>query len=79
MTGLNDVPDTLSILRDSKELDEKTKDIIINDGSVVYNGKFTQFNGYNARKFSLDNEKLNALIKEFYSSISKSLDEEIEE
>jgi hypothetical protein len=37
MTGLNDVPDTLSILRDSKELDEKTKDIIINDGSVVYN------------------------------------------
>ena len=79
MTWLSDIPNTFSVLKDSKELNDKTKDIIINDGSVVYSWKFTQFNGYNARKFSLDNEKLNALIKEYYDSMYNNLDEEISE
>lgn len=76
MTGLSEVSDTLSILRDSGDLNEKSKEIITNEWSTVYNGKFTQFNWYNARKFSLDNEKLNALIKEYYESMNKNLNEE---
>jgi len=77
MSGLSDVPSTFSMLKDSKELNDKTKDIIINEWSTIYSWAFTQFNGYNARKFSLDNEKLNELIKEYYSTIYKDLDEEI--
>jgi len=76
MEGLSDVPDTFSILQDSKDLSNQAKDIAINEWSVVYNWKFTQFNGYNARKFSLDNEKLNALIKEYYNAMNTNLDEE---
>ena len=79
MTGLSDMPSTFSIFKDSKELNDKTKEIIINDGSVVYSWKFTQFNWYNAWKFSLDNEKLNALIKEYYGTIYSGLNEEMTE
>jgi hypothetical protein len=31
MTGLSDMPNTFSMLKDSKNLDEKTKEIIINE------------------------------------------------
>jgi len=79
MTGLSDMPSTFSIFKDSKELNDKTKEIIINDGSVVYSWKFTQFNWYNAWKFSLDNEKLNTLIKEYYGTIYSGLNEEMTE
>lgn len=75
MEGLSDVPDTFSIIKD-KELSNKAKEVAINEGSVVYNWKFTQFNWYNAWKFSLDNEKLNALIKEYYDDINTNLDAE---
>jgi hypothetical protein len=37
MTGLSDMPSTFSILKDSKELNSKTKEIVINEGSMVYN------------------------------------------
>ena len=76
MTGLSDMPNTFSILKDSKELNTKTKEIVINEWFEVYNWKFTQFNWYNAWKFSLDNEKLNDLVKEYYDSINTGLDEE---
>lgn len=76
LSGLGDVPSTFSILKDSEDLNNKVKDVVINEWAVVYNWKFTQFNGYNARRFSLDNEKLNALIKEYYEDVFKSLDEE---
>lgn len=79
MTGLSEMPDTFSTLKDAQNLNEKSKEIIINEGSTVYNGKFTQFNWYNARKISLDNEKLNALVKEYYDSMNKNLNEEYEE
>lgn len=78
MTGLSDMPSTFSILKDSKELNSKTKEIVINEGSMVYNWKFTQFNGYNAWKFSLDNAKLNALIKEYYDSLNLNGEESTE-
>lgn len=76
LTGLSEMPDTFSTLKDAKDLNERSKEIIINEGSTVYNGKFTQFNWYNARKISLDNEKLNALVKEYYDSMNKNLDAE---
>ena len=75
-TGLSDMPSTLSYLKDSKTLDAKAKEIINNEWSVVYSWKFSQFNWYNARKISLDNEKLNELIKEFYNTATTSGSEE---
>lgn len=77
MTGLSDIPDTFSVFKDSEELNDKVKEIVVNEWSIVYNWKFSQFNGYNARKISLDNEKLNALIKEYYDSLYTNLDEEV--
>ena len=78
MDWLGEMSDAFSIFKDSKELNEKAKDIILNDGSVVYNWKFAQFNWYNAWKFSLDNEKLNALIKEYYDTMDTDEEEPIE-
>lgn len=75
-TGLSDMPDSFSYLKDGKKLNAKAKEIINNEWSVVYNWKFSQFNGYNARKISLDNEKLNELIKEFYKTYTDSASEE---
>lgn len=74
MTGLSEMPSTLSYFKDSEILNSKTKEIINNEWSTVYNWKFKQFNGYNAWKISIDNEKLNALIKEYYDSMSSGLD-----
>ena len=77
MTGLSDIPNTFSILKDSKDLNSKAKDIIINEWAIVYSWKFSQFNGYNARKISLDNEKLNELIKEYYNTMNNELSDEL--
>lgn len=74
---LGDIPNTFSIFKDSESLNEQAKEIFVNEWSTVYDWKFTQFNGYNAWKFSLDNEKLNALIKEYYDSLNTSTDEEL--
>ena len=74
MTGLSGMPSTLSYFKDSEVLNAKAKEIINNEWSTVYNWKFKQFNGYNAWKFSIDNEKLNTLVKEYYDSMSSGLD-----
>ena len=80
ITGLSDIPNSFSAFKDSDRLSNEAKEMIINDWSTVYSWKFSQFNWYNAWKFSLDNEKLNALIKEYYTSISSgNLDEETNE
>jgi len=76
MSGLSDMPNTFSILKDSEGLNTKIKEIVTNEWSEVYNWKFTQFNWYNSWKFSLDNEKLNTLIKEYYDEMNANLDEE---
>ena len=73
MTGVNDAPDTFSVIKDSKELNSRIKDVIINEGLVVYSWAFKEFDWYNAWKFSLDNEKLNELIKEYYDTINSEL------
>lgn len=77
MTWLSEMPDSFSAFRDSKEMDEKAKEIIINEWSTVYSWKFSQFNGYNAWKISLDNEKLNALVKEYYDKMYDNLNKEL--
>lgn len=77
MSGLSDMPNTFSILKDSKDLNDRAKEIIINEGATVYSWEFSQFNWYNARKISLDNEKLNELIKEYYNTTYSNLTEEL--
>ena len=79
MTGLSEMPSSLSILKDSEKLNNKAKEIIVNEWSTVYNWKFKEFNWYNAWKISLDNEKLNALIKEYYNTLSGDAEVEIPE
>lgn len=74
MSWLNN--SSLSIIKDSKDFNAKAKEIVINEWSVTYNWVFSEFNWYNARKISLDNDKLNELIKEYYETINKELDEE---
>ena len=72
MEWLSDVPSTLSYVKDAKDLNEQTKEIIINEWSVVYNGKFTQFNGYNSWKFSLDTEKLQQLVNDYFAKVNEA-------
>ena len=76
MEWLGELPSSLSYLRETNDIDEKVNEIIINEWSTIYEGKFAQFHGYNARKFSLDNEKLQELINDYYSLLYTSLDEE---
>lgn len=76
MTWLTEVPSSISHVKDAKELNSKAKEMFINEWSVVYSWMFTQFNWYNARKFSLDNEKFQEIINEYYSSISESIEDE---
>lgn len=76
MSWLNEMPTTFSYIKDAKSLNEQAKEIIINEWSEVYNWKFTQFNWYNARKFSLDTDKLQQLINDYYAKFNESFDEE---
>lgn len=76
MSWINEMPSTFSYVKDAKSLSEQAKEIIVNEWSTVYNWKFTQFNGYNAWKFSLDSEKLQTLINDYFTRINASLDEE---
>jgi len=73
---LSDVPSSLLYLKDAKKLDEQAKEIIMNEWSAIYSWKFTQYNWYNSRKFSLDTEKLQQLVNDYYAKINESLDEE---
>ena len=76
MSWLNEMPNTFSYMKDAKSLSEQAKEIVVNEWSEVYNWKFTQFNWYNARKFSLDTDKLQQLINDYYAKINESFDEE---
>jgi len=76
MEGLSEVPNALSYIKDAKDLDEQTKEIIINDWSMVYNWRFAQFSWYNSWKISLDTEKLQQLINEYYAKVNEALSEE---
>lgn len=76
MSWLNEMPNTLSYIKDAKDLNQQAKEIIINEWSGVYNWKFTEFNWYNARKFSLNTEKLQWLINDYYAKINETLNEE---
>ena len=79
MEWVNSMPSTFSYIKDARSLNEQAKKVIINEWSVVYNWKFTQFNWYNAWKISLDTEKLQELINDYYAKLSESLEEDIQE
>ena len=76
MEWLDQMSSSISSLKSAKELDSRVKEVIINEWDTIYNWRFTQFSGYNARKISLDNEKLQQLINDYYQSINASIDEE---
>ena len=76
MEWLSDVPSTLSYIKDAKQLNEQAKGVIINEWSEIYNWKFAEFNWYNSYKFSLDTEKLQQLINDYYDKVNESLDNE---
>ena len=76
MEGLDNMPSTFSYVKDAKNLNEQAKEMINNEWSVVYNWKFTQFKWYNAWKFSLNSEKLQQLINDYYAKLNESFDEE---
>lgn len=76
MSWMNEMPNSFSYVKDAKKLNEQAKEMVINEWSVIYNWKFTQFNWYNAWKFSLDSEKLQELINDYYARVNESLDVE---
>lgn len=74
MNGLDEISGSISQINDFKKLQEKADDVIVNEWFQVYSWKFSQFNGYNAYKISLDTEKLQNLIDEYFS-LTSSIDE----
>lgn len=70
MSGLDEMSGSISQINDFKKLQEKADDVIVNEWFQVYSWNFSQFNGYNAYKISLDTEKLQNLIDEYYSLTS---------
>ena len=73
MSGLNEISN--SYLQNIDNTNAKTKEIVNNEWSVIYEWKFGEFSWYNARKISINNEKLQELINEYYQSLN-TLDEE---
>ena len=78
MSGLDEMSGSISQMSDLKKLNEQAEEIFINEWFQVYSWKFDKLNGYNAYKISLDNEKLQKLIDEYYSFTEKA-DEATEE
>lgn len=74
MSGLDEMSGSISQMSDLKELNEQAEEIFINEWFQVYSWKFDKLNGYNAYKISLDTEKLQNLIDEYYS-LTSSIDE----
>jgi len=63
-----------------KELQQNAdnSDMIINEWNEIYNGKFSEYQWFNARKYSIDSEKLATKLNE-YSKIINSLPESEED
>lgn len=74
MSGLDEMSGSISQMSDLKKLNEQAEEIFINEWFQVYSWKFDKLNGYNAYKISLDTEKLQNLIDEYYS-LTSSIDE----
>lgn len=74
---LNDALDINSLnMKQQFELSSKIKDVVNNEGLQVYNGKFTDYNWYNARKISIDDQKLIKILKDYYNSTTNDIENE---
>lgn len=62
-------------MKDQFELSSKIKDVINNEWFQVYNGKFKDYNWYNARKISIDDEKLIKILKDYYNTTDIAVDD----
>ena len=70
---LNETIDLNSLnMKDKFDLSSKIKEVINNEWFQVYSGKFTDYNWYNARKISIDDEKLIKILKDSYNSLDEA-------
>ena len=76
MEWLGDVPNSFSYLKEANDINEKANEIVINEWFTTYEWKFSKFHWYNAWKISLNNEKLQEFINEYFSHLYESLNEE---
>ena len=74
ISGLNDIS-TKSL--DTNKLNNDIKEILKNEWSLIYSWRFAQFEWYNARKISLDTDKIQSIINDYYTSILEDSDMEI--
>ena len=65
-------------LKDVSEINTQAKEIFNNEGFMIYNWKFSQFEWYNAWKISLNNEKLQEILDNYFKSMNTIEDEGIE-
>lgn len=54
---------------DLQKFEDNLKKAINNDGSLVYNGTYSEFNGYNAYKFSIDKKKVFDATTEYIKTL----------
>ncbi len=54
---------------DLQNFEDNLKKAINNDGSLVYNGIYSEFNGYNAYKFSIDKKKVFDATTEYIKTL----------
>ena len=63
-----------------KILEKDLKKAINNEGSLIYNGKYSEFNWYNARKFSVNKEKVFEAVMQYIKTLipEENMDEYME-
>ena len=66
---INNKEDLEKIEKDLQEFKNNLKKAINNEGSLVYKGMYSEFNGYNARKFSIDKEKVFNATTEYVKTL----------
>lgn len=68
-----------SYIESLKDYNAISAEFYINEWQEVYNWKFTDYQWYNARKFSLDEEKIKDLIHQYYELLDNTEEIEIPE
>ncbi len=70
MNEFAQMPEWLSNANELNKLSLSTKELFINEWLTKYEWSFEQFKWYNARKFSINNNKFQEIIKDYYASLN---------
>ena len=62
-------------LKDLGETRDQNLELYVNEWQETYNGKFTDYNWYNAWKFTLDTDKIKELMQEYYALLISEWEE----